>query len=285
MLTGYYVNVSSGDIRMKLSEAKLRQIVREELVRDYKRKLKEAGVAGKHRRAAAVASGGTGEQGSDSGTPFQVARGIRKQKKDIIDDLNRQLQAGEIDKPTRDKLVAMAKDKSKLQIDQYRAEFQAAVLQSKEAAKRVIAQNAEAEIEQLVADGVPQDSATDAVHLAAMAALDAEVSGQEDQAAASVDIPTSVLRSGKSGADVTTLQNWLEPAGYPVEVDGKFGGKTKVAVIQFQKSAGLKTDGIVGEKTWAALARKQGGGGEVEAVNELTRKSFRKLISRELRRL
>jgi|15BtaG_2_1085339.scaffolds.fasta_scaffold35739_2 hypothetical protein len=277
---------------MKLSEAKLRQIVREELVRDYKRKLKEAGVVGQHRRAAAVAGGGTGEQGSDSGTPFQVARGIRKQKKDIIDDLNRQLRDGEIDKPTRDRLVAMAKDKSKLQIDQYRAEFQAAVLQSKEAAKLVIARNAEAEIEQLVADGVPQDSATDAVHGAALAVLDADVATSGDQAAASVDIPTSVLRSGKSGADVTTLQNWLEPAGYPVDVDGKFGGKTKVAVIQFQKQEGLKQDGVVGEKTWTALARKQSGGGEVEeeteeteTVNELTRKSFRKLISRELRRL
>jgi len=37
------------------------------------------------------------------------------------------------------------------------------------------------------------------------------------------------------------------------QIDGIFGAVTKTAVEQFQKSAGLTVDGIVGPKTWAAL--------------------------------
>jgi peptidoglycan hydrolase-like protein with peptidoglycan-binding domain len=37
------------------------------------------------------------------------------------------------------------------------------------------------------------------------------------------------------------------------QVDGSFGPVTKTAVEQFQKSARLTVDGIVGPKTWAAL--------------------------------
>jgi murein L,D-transpeptidase YcbB/YkuD len=37
------------------------------------------------------------------------------------------------------------------------------------------------------------------------------------------------------------------------QIDGIFGPVTKTAVEQFQKSAGLTVDGIVGPKTWAAL--------------------------------
>lgn len=38
-----------------------------------------------------------------------------------------------------------------------------------------------------------------------------------------------------------------------MNVDGIFGAKTEVAVINFQKSNGLSVDGIVGPKTWSAL--------------------------------
>ena len=42
--------------------------------------------------------------------------------------------------------------------------------------------------------------------------------------------------------------------GYnPGAVDGKFGTKTKNAVVAFQTDAGLDPDGVVGRKTWAAL--------------------------------
>jgi len=285
---------------MRLTEAKLRQIVREELIRDHKKKLREADVAGQHRRAAAEELGGTGEQGADSGTPMQVARAARQQRADIIADIRRQFSEGEIDKDTRDELIKMTRDKTKLQIDQYRAQFRAAVLRSKEAAKQVVIDANEEEIQRLVDAGAPQRTAEDSVVVAALAQLEAEESEAEDSAAASVDIPTSTLRSGKKGPDVETAQKWLTQAGFEVEVDGQFGGETKLAVTSFQDQEGLKQDGVIGKNTWAALARKQGGGGgevEVEAeesetedaaggiAENVTRRRLRRLISRELRRL
>ena len=48
----------------------------------------------------------------------------------------------------------------------------------------------------------------------------------------------------------TKLKNW---GYYTGSVDGVFGPKTKAAVISFQKKNGLVADGIVGNKTAAAL--------------------------------
>ena len=48
----------------------------------------------------------------------------------------------------------------------------------------------------------------------------------------------------------------LEQAGYSVGtygIDGDFGKDTLAAVKAFQQDRGLKVDGIVGPKTWAAL--------------------------------
>jgi peptidoglycan hydrolase-like protein with peptidoglycan-binding domain len=53
---------------------------------------------------------------------------------------------------------------------------------------------------------------------------------------------------------VKQLQQSLQQQGfYSGSVDGDFGPATKAAVIAFQKSKGIDTDGIVGEKTWTAL--------------------------------
>ena len=50
------------------------------------------------------------------------------------------------------------------------------------------------------------------------------------------------------------LQAALKRAGYdPGALDGKLGKKTRSAVKAFQKKNGLTADGVVGEKTWAAL--------------------------------
>jgi peptidoglycan hydrolase-like protein with peptidoglycan-binding domain len=62
------------------------------------------------------------------------------------------------------------------------------------------------------------------------------------------------LKQGSSGAEVKKLQTNLKALGFdPVSVDGKFGATTKSAVIAFQRSKGLKDDGVVGTATMKAV--------------------------------
>lgn len=50
------------------------------------------------------------------------------------------------------------------------------------------------------------------------------------------------------------IQRALKSAGvYTGPVDGKIGAGTKEAIIEFQKSHGLKADGVLGKKTWEEL--------------------------------
>lgn len=71
------------------------------------------------------------------------------------------------------------------------------------------------------------------------------------------NIPT--IRKGANGELVRYLQGLLLNEGYDAflngekPVDGIFGSKTEAAVKAFQRDNGLKADGIVGPKTWAAL--------------------------------
>ena len=58
---------------------------------------------------------------------------------------------------------------------------------------------------------------------------------------------TQFLSEGSYGNEVTELQKVLSAAGYDVgNVDGKFGSKTKEALIAFQTANKLKADGIAG---------------------------------------
>lgn len=53
---------------------------------------------------------------------------------------------------------------------------------------------------------------------------------------------------------VIELQTVLSAAGHePGPLDGKFGRRTARAVIAFQRSFGLRSDGVAGNQTWAAL--------------------------------
>jgi murein DD-endopeptidase MepM/ murein hydrolase activator NlpD len=64
-----------------------------------------------------------------------------------------------------------------------------------------------------------------------------------------------VLRLGRVGWDVATLQFRLESHGFPLgTVDGGFGFHTQAAVIRFQRSRGLYPDGVAGPATFHALA-------------------------------
>ncbi len=57
------------------------------------------------------------------------------------------------------------------------------------------------------------------------------------------------LKSGATGDNVRWVQ--MRVGCIP---DGKFGPATERAVCEFQRAAGLADDGVVGPKTWAALA-------------------------------
>jgi len=68
------------------------------------------------------------------------------------------------------------------------------------------------------------------------------------------DYGTKDLILGSRGSDVSQLQTDLAGLGfYTNSIDGWFGPKTYNAVVNFQKSQGLKTDGIVGPITKATL--------------------------------
>ncbi|MGZ5436843.1 MAG: peptidoglycan-binding protein [Pyrinomonadaceae bacterium] len=81
-----------------------------------------------------------------------------------------------------------------------------------------------------------------------------------------------MLKLGSSGPDVKTLQQKLKDLGFdPNGVDGNFGAGTKEAVIAFQQSKGLQTDGVVGPGTQAALdaaATAISGGAAVTPVDD-----------------
>ena len=65
------------------------------------------------------------------------------------------------------------------------------------------------------------------------------------------------LKFGDTGDDVAEMQRALANAGYSGGMNpalyGSFGSATRSAVKAFQKAKGLAVDGIVGEKTTAAL--------------------------------
>lgn len=62
------------------------------------------------------------------------------------------------------------------------------------------------------------------------------------------------VRYGDSGAGVALLKSYLVRLGYlKASSHDKFRSDTRTAVKTFQKANGLLADGVVGEKTWAAL--------------------------------
>ena len=68
------------------------------------------------------------------------------------------------------------------------------------------------------------------------------------------DSPNVTLKFGSAGPAVLRLQQRLLDKGFnPGAIDGAFGENTKAAVKAFQRSVGLKDDGIVGPKTRTAL--------------------------------
>lgn len=79
--------------------------------------------------------------------------------------------------------------------------------------------------------------------------------GLYDEGAIPMATVKPTLRRGAQGTPVIELQEILTMCGYDCgAVDGKFGTRTFNAVVAFQTDAKLDPDGVVGPKTWAALA-------------------------------
>lgn len=65
----------------------------------------------------------------------------------------------------------------------------------------------------------------------------------------------SIRRGSNDFEAIEKLQRALAAAGhYALTIDGDFGPGTEGAVKTFQRARGLTVDGIVGQKTWGALA-------------------------------
>ena len=72
--------------------------------------------------------------------------------------------------------------------------------------------------------------------------------------ASSVPAPTTTLKPGDTGAQVKVLQRALTSLGFSTgTIDGSYGPATEAATTSFQRSVGLKADGIVGPATLRAL--------------------------------
>lgn len=66
----------------------------------------------------------------------------------------------------------------------------------------------------------------------------------------------TTLRRGSRGSEVEALQLALNRAGFLSDApDGIFGPRTEAAVREFQRSRGLRVDGVAGPQTWQALSR------------------------------
>lgn len=74
------------------------------------------------------------------------------------------------------------------------------------------------------------------------------------------------LKSGSTGADVTTAQYLLNGHGHQTANDGSFGPDATAKVKAFQNANGLLADGVVGPKTWAKLVSTVENGSSGNAV-------------------
>jgi Putative peptidoglycan binding domain len=67
-------------------------------------------------------------------------------------------------------------------------------------------------------------------------------------------VPSPALRLGSQGQGVASLQVALQRLGYDSgAIDGVYGQQTQSAVAQFQKEHHLRSDGVVGLKSWLEL--------------------------------
>lgn len=94
----------------------------------------------------------------------------------------------------------------------------------------------------------------------------------------------AVLSTGSRGETVALIQQRLKDWGYYTgEADGIFGRGTHQAVVAFQRKNGLDADGLVGEKTAAALGISLSGTVSAALYQESELSLLARLVSGEAR--
>ncbi|MFZ5943968.1 MAG: spore cortex-lytic enzyme [Bacillota bacterium] len=79
-------------------------------------------------------------------------------------------------------------------------------------------------------------------------------------------IGSRTLVYGATGQDVKNLQSKLKALGFhDAKIDGVYGWQTLRSVKWFQSKFGLKSDGVVGASTWAALNKAKPGPATAQA--------------------
>lgn len=82
-----------------------------------------------------------------------------------------------------------------------------------------------------------------------------------------------ILKKGYAGTDVKELQTRLIKLGYSLPrygADGEFGSETYDALISFQRSHGIETDGEAGKDTYAAIDKALKPSGSTPAQAQVT---------------
>ena len=74
---------------------------------------------------------------------------------------------------------------------------------------------------------------------------------------ASTSFAAGQFRVGDQGEEIAEIQDQLVLLGYDVMADGTFGAATVDAIKNFQKSCGIKADGLIGPATYTALLGKE----------------------------
>lgn len=111
-------------------------------------------------------------------------------------------------------------------------------------------------LELIKKDGYATSSTYVNTNLSCISKYDLTKYDWENAPAASINpytLTASLLRRGAKGDNVRWLQYELRKHGYAIKVDGDFGPATENAVRDYQKSKGLREDGIVGDNTIKSL--------------------------------
>lgn len=75
-----------------------------------------------------------------------------------------------------------------------------------------------------------------------------------------------LVKSGRTGELARTAQHLLRHRGFDITADGIVGPLTDAAIRDFQKSANLVVDGVVGNQTWPELIVPVQQGSQGDAV-------------------